>query len=387
MKGTIAIVVSKTKETKNGYPIKLRLSYKKKSYYISLRRYTTLKDFNTITQGNRTPKRLLELKSELMSIELRARDILKEMNYFDFDEFKAYFFNEKKLVKSEYISDLFDDKISQLRRLDKLKTATMYESARNALCRFRGNIKIWEIDGRFLKAFEKYLLSKDISLTTISIYMRNLRAVINANRDMISKYPFDDYKLPKALNNKRAMLPEQLDMILGFEFNKEPDDFYLQMFKLSYYMGGVNIKDIALLKPKNIKSGYIVYNRSKTNVPVRIYILKEAESIIERYGDLEANYLFPLLTNQEPDYLLARTHSIVKSINKRLKRACESLGIPKITTYSARHSYATNLMNHGVDVVFISKTLGHASLKTTQDYLGSFTDDQLKENMEKLLKK
>jgi len=55
------------------------------------------------------------------------------------------------------------------------------------------------------------------------------------------------------------------------------------------------------------------------------------------------------------------------------------LGIgQEVTTYAARHSFATRLMRKGASTSFIKDSLGHSSVTVTENYLAAF-DDAVKE--------
>jgi integrase len=73
-------------------------------------------------------------------------------------------------------------------------------------------------------------------------------------------------------------------------------------------------------------------------------------------------------------------------VNKYIKRIAKNVGIKEnISTYSARHSFATVLKRSGINLSFISEALGHSNMKTTESYLDSFEDDTRKANAMKLL--
>jgi site-specific recombinase XerD len=76
----------------------------------------------------------------------------------------------------------------------------------------------------------------------------------------------------------------------------------------------------------------------------------------------------------------------VKMINKYMKRIGEKLDInTKITTYTARHTFASMLKHNGASISFISESLGQASVKTTESYLDSFGMEEKKKWAGKLL--
>lgn len=158
------------------------------------------------------------------------------------------------------------------------------------------------------------------------------------------------------------------------------------------------MKDIALLKYKNIPGDYIKFERAKTQrtkrtnpKPITIYITPEMRDIIKRRGNPQTSddvYVFPIL---EPGADAVRKRKWIqqftKKTNKWTKRIQTELGIStKDTTYTARHSFSTVLKRSGASTEFIQEALGHSSVKTTESYLDSFENDMKKQFAAKLTK-
>jgi integrase len=107
-------------------------------------------------------------------------------------------------------------------------------------------------------------------------------------------------------------------------------------------------------------------------------------TIIEKWGNKNTapnNYIFPYLTNISSEYhKKMKIKVVIKQINKIMKKIANGLGVPKITTYTARHSFATVLKRSGVDIAFISESLGHSDIRMTKSYLDSFETEERKKN-------
>ena len=156
------------------------------------------------------------------------------------------------------------------------------------------------------------------------------------------------------------------------------------------------MKDIARLRFNNIDGNSITFIRSKTERSTRYYqkpvvahLTDKAQEIIEKWGNKPKdpeNYIFPiLLEGLSPREELMKVRQFTKTMNKYLKRIASKLGIEKnLTTYSARHSFSTVLKRSGASIEFISESLGHKDIRTTESYLDSFEDDKRKEFAEKL---
>jgi hypothetical protein len=137
------------------------------------------------------------------------------------------------------------------------------------------------------------------------------------------------------------------------------------------------------LTSNNIYRGRLRYSRQKTHQDINIKLREQAKEIIEKYTyhRKKATYLFPILNAQSHKTAMQkqnRIHKVLGQINGELKVLASELEIEAdMTTYVARHSFASILKNYGVNVSLISEMLGHTDLKTTQIYLDSFENEQL----------
>ena len=94
--------------------------------------------------------------------------------------------------------------------------------------------------------------------------------------------------------------------------------------------------------------------------------------------EAKSGYVFPIMTGKDTaqDRWSAKTQ-LIRRVNLSLRKIGETLGIEKdLTTYTARHSYATTLLRNNVPIGFISQSLGHSDLKTTENYLGEFDEEK-----------
>lgn len=97
-------------------------------------------------------------------------------------------------------------------------------------------------------------------------------------------------------------------------------------------------------------------------------------------GNSDAGYIFPIFHKRHDTAAAVRYRKkkILKRVNSDIKELANSVGIEKnVTTYVARHSYATTLRRNGVSKEIISQSLGHESLKTTEIYLDDIGDPAL----------
>ena len=172
---------------------------------------------------------------------------------------------------------------------------------------------------------------------------------------------------------------------------------YLDFWFFIYLGNGMNVKDLVMLKYKNIDGKFIRFIRSKTENTTRsnpqiisVYCSEELQSIIEGWGNAEKNpdnYIFPILSNGMDGYETRHKIQLFnKLINNYMYEIGAEIGIAqKLSTMAARHCFSTQLKRPGVNVEAIRELLGHHNLKTTMSYLDSFEDASKAEQVANLL--
>lgn len=300
------------------------------------------------------------------------------------------------------VEDFLTSHIQQLRDNGKVGNSYAYLNLRTTLHNFYGkklDFLFGTIDVTFCNKFEAWMLKNKFEDTTMNYYFRTLRATYNkaveakcANRE---KSPFIEYKLSRfsTKTKKRALSKENVKKILELDCSSKSDIARLahDVFSFSYYCGGISLVDIANLTPNNIIDGRLLYERQKTHGSINLVLLDVAKAIIQRYDDYQkrAGYLFPILNDKvhiTPMQKHNRVRKLCHQINKELHKLADELGIKEdVTTYVARHSFATVLKKSGVNIGIISQALGHQDIKTTQIYLSKFDDEQVDSAMQNLL--
>ena len=306
---------------------------------------------------------------------------------------------EKRKLQLATVDDFYQELIAQFTIDGKCGNRLIYKGSYNSLYTFtKGKLDIpfSEIDVDWLKRYEKWLRSKNNKDTTISLLFRTLRSTYNKAIKVKcarkSDYPFDEYKINKfdTRTQKRAISKtDVLKFIQDVESNQPYAQLSKDVFVFSYFCGGINFTDIAQLTTLNIVEGRLHYVRQKTGKQVKIGIPYAAMAIIKKYESESQGYLFPILDkkiHKTPMQKQNRIHKILAKVNKNLKMLSEQLGVNgNITTYVARHSFASVLKKSGVNIALISEALGHSDLGTTQIYLDSFDNEQMDEAMRNLL--
>ena len=384
------LILDKRRPKKNGlFPVKIRITSSRIQKYYPVGIDLTESDFERIKNGT-VRKELRELKIRIIEFQSRVQSIIDDMEMFSFHEFKNQLF--KKKIKDNDVYKLFDNVIEQLSKEERIGSASAYKDARNSFQLFRTKLTFHEISVDFLKDYEMYMKKKGISSTTIGIYLRHLRAIFNkaieANIVDQQLYPFgkNKFQIKSPRNIKKALSLEQIKKIIDYNVKKDSNQQLARdMWVLSYLCNGMNIKDILNLKFKNLKGDTLYFDRSKTSNTIQnpksiiVSLLPQAIDIIDRWANKhkeEESYLFPVFNKSMTEEQKAKTkHQFIKVINNYMKKIGIEIGFDKpLTTYTARHSFATILKRSGAPMELISESLGHKSLQTTEAYLDSFED-------------
>lgn len=296
--------------------------------------------------------------------------------------------------KSVSVEKLFQEHLKYLVEMKRTGYMLSIKQTFNSLVAFATSLDIpfYDIDVAWLKRYETWLRKQGKSENTIGIRFRNLRMIYNIaiERGVVKKeyYPFSSYKVSKLHKDtaKRAIHKKDIRAVINYPVNGK--DFYTRLavalFTFSYFMGGINFVDMAYLTSKNIVEGRLIYTRRKTGKIINLPLSREALSVLKTKNIVGGNYLFPILSSSHKteQMKLNRLHKVITKVNKALKQIGNELNLPvKLTTYVARHSFATVLKREGVSTSIICETLGHSSEKITQIYLDSFENSQIDEAM------
>ncbi len=298
----------------------------------------------------------------------------------------------------ETVEDAFNSYIEQLTKEGRASTAESYTNAKASLLSFRPTLGLMDISAMLLKEYESWMLHRNRSRTTVGIYLRSLRTLVNIAIEQgcmrAEQYPFGrrKYQIPRGFNFKRALSEEEIESLYYYKAPAfSPEDKARDLWFFSYLANGMNFKDICRLRYSNVLSDTIVFQRSKTaqsrsGGPLVIVILTEdLTRIISKWAkpkEAVEGFIFPVLTaNDGPLKERQLTKQFIKTTNKYLSRIAKELDIQtKLTTYTARHSFSTTLKNRGASIHYIKESLGHTTTQTTENYLKCFPD-RVKENL------
>lgn len=400
----IAIVLDPRTKLKDGsFHVALYLCHKRKQRYFSTGIKLTKKEFERIT--THPAKSDFSIVQKLSEIETTAKKIINSLENFSFEEFKRQMFKEKLTSGLIDYYTFHKKHIETLKKNGKFSTCEIYTSSLRALERFAGTklLKFETITPDFLHEFERFHLKNGMSITTISIYTRTIQRIFNETIETglldRSVYPFGckKYKTPEVNNVKKALTKEELQKLVSYEPNTRNKAIAKDFFLLSYFCNGINFTDLLILRQNNLRPGQIVFVRQKITTSTNrkfqeicINLIPPATEIIKRYQNTshEKNaFIFPFLSEKTNSYKIKRfVNQFTQNVNKNLRRIAKEIDInQKITSYYARHTFATVMANSGAPIHFISECLGHSNILTTQTYLSKLADTQKIEYLQNLI--
>jgi integrase/recombinase XerD len=411
---TLYLDTRRKKDKSHKYPVKLRIWHtttkKAKLYFIN--EDLTESEFQAAWLSQKVRTEYSTLNKKLKGIVSNAEEIADNLKPFTFDTFETKFFRKSGDEINVYAH--YDSIIKELTQNEQLATASSYGLSKKSLKDFSKwkigreseSLTFYDITPKWLSEYEDYMLKQmERSETTISIYLRVLRAVFNraikGTKDIDEEiYPFGEkknnlYSIPTGRKVKKALNAIDLKALnsavpLTLEQEKAKDFWFF-----SYGCFGINIKDIVSLKYKDLNGNSFSYYRAKTKstkskpIQIDVHLNDYAQSIINKYGNQDKtanNYVFSVLDHTMSAIVKRqRIQAFTRFINQHMKKICENNNLPIVSTYWARHSFATNSIRKGASMEFMQAMLGHSSQKTTQDYFGGFEDKTVREFADNLM--
>ncbi|MCC9166874.1 site-specific integrase [Pontibacter harenae] len=389
------IILDTRRALKDGtYPVKLRLTHLRKQKYYLVGVSLTEEAF-TRTQGDNPRGNYKTLQLKFNGVEQKARGVIDKLDVFTFPSFERQFLNSVSKVD---VFSAFEDYINSIKEEGRITTAISYTDALRSVKAFHGraNLPFAEVTPEFLKRYEKWMLSRKRSTSTIGMYLRPLKAVFNSAiaDGLVNEklYPFGkrNFVIPTSRNVNRGLTLDEVKKIVEYEPVHDSEARARDLWLFSYLSNGANMIDIANLRYSNISTDYITFIRSKSKntkrqnlKPIVAVLTEYSKAIIKRWGNkpVEPNmYVFPILEDGlSAEQEVSKVKQAVKNINTYMKRIAGHVGLEhNITTYWARHSYSNVLMNKNISTEFISKALGHSNKIVTENYLGNFATEEQK---------
>ena len=387
----VKVVLDDRRALTNGeYPIKVRI-YHKGLIYFSTNASTFKENWDDKVlptdprhkvKNARINNKLSQIEKEVLPLEMSG-----EIQRYNNKQLKKII--EGNTVTSvKAIGDFFIEYI-ETRKADRTKE--LYKQTLAKIEEFDPYATIDRIDVKWLTEFEHCQATKNKNSTnTISIHLRNIRAVFNycLDNEYITNYPFRKFKIKREKTSKRSLSIDELRLFKDYPIEPHQER-YRDIFMLSFYLIGINMIDLLHLKHRNVIKGRIEYRRAKTNRLYSIKIPDEAKAIIDKWKGEE--YLINIMDSYKDH------KNFIKLINKHLKLIgpVEIIGqggkkkvtplFPELSTYWARHTWATIAASLDIPKETISHALGHGNDTVTDIYI-DFDLSKVDEANEKVIK-
>lgn len=389
---SILTVLDARRAKKNGlFPIKVQVVYRRKQKYYSTGKELSKDDW----------KRLLKAKSQLLTeirtdIESSFSIIKQQVNELiqkgEFN-FETLSIRLGRQAKDMNLRTAFNLKMKELKENEQASTYLNYRSALKSLENFDGtNIPLERITMDWLKRCERFWISKGKSFSSVSIYFRALKCILNrAVQDGVLKetsFPFgkNKYEIPEGYGRKLALTLPEIKNVMSYQDGTNDLEEFRDLWFFSYLCNGINFMDLLFLQYSNIVDGEIRFIRSKTSRTTKhskeicATITPEMWDIISKWGNPNVSpqtYIFKYAKGTENSFEKVRlVRRIVTKCNRRLKKIAQATGLNQLTTYTARHSFATVLKRGGAKTSYISESLGHSNLAVTENYLACFEKEE-----------
>ncbi len=388
---SVFVVLDRRRAKKSGlFPVKVEVVYKRTQKY-----YPTGQDMSATeweSFPDRTNSSVTEIIEDLFwQIRSEVESLVRSGNF-------SFPVLDSRLGRGgrRTVNNLLVTMMEQFKAEDRVNSFYRCRSTLKSIERFSGkNIPLADITVDWLRKCEKFWFSEGKNQTTVSIYMKTLKTAMKlALRDGLIKeqafpYGHGRYVIHSGSGRRLALSKTSIKKIMMYHGDPKLEKFR-DLWLFSYLCNGINFMDMLYLKYNNVVGNEIWFVRSKTRYSssgdkqIKAVFTPEMRMIVARWGNIydgnKDTYLFKYASEWDDAFDAAsKVRKVIAQCNRALAKIAAEIGIPKFTTYSARHSFATVLKWNGADISFISESLGHSNLIITENYLaGAAYEDRLK---------
>ena len=301
----------------------------------------------------------------------------------------------QQLPTSQSVFTFFRKQIAKKEQMQCVGTKNNYTNAVNRFIEFRNqkDLTFSQMTADMMEMYQAWLWNRGVGQNTVSFYLRTLRTLHHkaveagqaTSNDIFAHVQTANVRTAKraiSVNDIRKI--EKLDLPRGSSLDKARD-----LFLLSFYLRGMAFVDMAFLKKSDLKCGMVSYNRRKTHQNLNIEWIKPMQAIIDKYAEQtkDSPYMLPILTGKEiSPYTQYR--KVEYNTNYNLKKIGKMIGLKiPLTTYVARHTWASIALHMNIPIATISEGMGHNSYKTTQIYLESIDVATINEANRRIIRK
>lgn len=285
--------------------------------------------------------------------------------------------------------------ISEKNLYQKCKTALNYGSAYRSFVSFLRNkermstLKFSQVTSELIRRYEFYLIEeRKIRRNSSSFYIRILRAVFHKGLvyyDLNLPNPFRSVYAGVDTTVKRAVDVNAITKLIKYQSENEQLNFTKDAFLFCFLARGMAFIGFVKLQKSDCQNGRIIYRRSKTRRLLSIKMNTMMVEIINRYADPKSEYLFPVL--KTPTFSQLAYEKALQHYNYHLRKLAEEIGVDSLTSYVARHSWATQASRLHIPTRVISESMGHSNERVTAIYLASLDNHEIDMANKKVLDK
>jgi integrase/recombinase XerD len=393
---TISSILDQRRELKEGtFPVKIRVTFKRNRKYYSTGKNLSIEEWEKLFDTK--SKKQISVRTDIQFSFEKVKNVVIQLERDDNFSFTALNTYLGQSSADNTLGTAFQAKIESLLSENRIGSYNYYNDTLKTIEEFAGkNIPIEFVTVIWLKKFEKHLLETGRNYTTIGMRCRAIRSIMNDALTLgiikEKQYPFGrgKYEIPTGQGRKLALTLQQIKTLVTYSDGSEATEHYRDLWFFSYLCNGINFADLVTMKYANIQNDEIYFTRAKTINTSRVkreicaVITPEMRTIMDKWGNIDKSpdsYIFGFLIGDEtPLQITKRVRDVISNCNRRLRKIGKAIGIEGLSTYTARHSYATVLKRSGANIAYISESLGHKDLKTTENYLASFEKEERVKN-------
>ena len=386
---TFKVVLEKRRKRKNGsFPLVIRIFSERKFRTVNLKIYLMEDEFDETTQRAVKHPNKKEINQKITQYLVRLQESALKM---ELSDARGSAQNIKtSVVKPQIKLDFLAFAETIVKEQEEGKhygNALFYKSAISALKTYtdKDTIQFREVTYEFLKKLENKMLTKGLTVNGVAMYMRTIRAVYNkAIKSKLidrSNYPYDNFKIKIEATAKRNISKADIQAIMGLKIEENTPVWHARnYFLLCFNLIGISFADLLTLKKTDVKAGRVAYRRKKTHKLYNIKLTATALELINFYSSPDRIYILPVIPESALGDQVEERKQIqngTRLTNKYISKIGETLKIQQeLTTYVARHSWATIAKRLGFSKDLIAEALGHEfGNKVTGIYLDSFDQE------------
>ena len=369
---TINFICRASKARKDGQsPIELSIIINGERTIMTLDRKVLSTRFNPATQKVRGDKDLNEYldvirrKCYFIETELIKLDSLNLETFIHSYKYGIKQKEDTLLTVYDKHNELYKDNVL----CGKMDNAALYKyrKSRERIAEYlrainKTDIKLKDITPSFIEGYQNYCL-KTLKVNTTNKQLKMLKKILTfaVKERLIDTNPFQ-LTLKEEKLDYHTLTIDDVKYLLSMDITEKRIASVRDLFCFQS-MTGLSYADMASLSVDDIKDDVIIKRRKKTDIQFVIPVLPIAKTILEKY-----EYKLPVISNQK--------------YNQYLKVLGDYCKMPMtLHSHLARHSYACILLNSGVDMKTISKTMGHSSMRTTERIYAEMANQTVIDNI------